>query len=707
MELEQLEKQAQARLSQGRLSDAVLLFTEICRLNPRQTQARFQLAMALIKLNRLDQAVQQLQQIVQQQPDHTDAWAMMADIHVKTGRATDAKDCGRRALAIDPEHAHALLVTGIASAELGELSEADEMLTRAIEKLPTDAHACIHLARVCMRRQKPQRAETFFVRAREINPQLRPACVGQGNSLLRQERYDDAERVFTETCQRFPGDVALINQIGNMYCAGTRLEGALKHYRMALRLQPNSAEIQNNIANILKAQGLLNEAGKGYQRVIDIKPGFWQAHSNRIFLLNYLPGISGQELLDAHRNWADRQTQELHRFATWDNPRQTDRPLRVGYVSPDFHHHPVSAFMMPILANHNPDRVVSVCFADNLRVDSTTGQLREMAAEWHTIKSLSDEQFIELVRMEQIDILVDLAGHTGNHRLRVFACKSAPVQINYLGYPATTGLDEMDYRLTDAWADPPGVDENHSSEELLRIPSGFLCYQPDKESPEVAPPPGDATGTVTFGSLNNLSKINDEVVSTWSTILNAMPNSQLLIKNLALSDPAVQERYMQQFESYGIGRDRIDLRSRVSSYAEHLATYHEIDIGLDTFPYNGTTTTCEALWMGVPVVTVTGQLHAGRVGHSLLSCVQLPELISEDREHYKQIALTLANDPNRLRHLRQSLRESVRQSPLCDGPAFTRKLETIYGEVWARWCEGDALGASASPCGAHTPGHLL
>ncbi len=578
MELEQLEEQALAYLSQGHLSDAVPLLAKICHINPHHIAARFRLAAALIRLNQPEQATPHLQQVLQQQPDHTDAWAMMADVHTRAKRLDDAMACGKRALTANPDHAYALLATGIACADLGELEQADELLSRAIGKQPQDAHALIHLARVCMRRQMPERAETLFLRAREINPKLIPAYVGHGNSLLRQARYDDAETVFTEAIQRFPHDAAMLNQIGNMCRVATRLESALKYYGMALKLLPASAEIRNNIANILQAQGLLYEAEKTYQEAIERKPGFWQAHSNRIFILNYLPGTRGQELLDAHKDWAVRHTAGLHRYTAWSNTRQTDRPLRVGYVSPDFHHHPVSAFMIPILANHDPGRVVSVCFADSLKVDSVTRQLRELSAEWHSIKSLSDEQLAKLIRTEQIDILVDLAGHSGHHRLKTFARKPAPVQINYLGYPATSGLDEMDYRLTDAWADPPGEPDSHSSEKLLRIPSGFLCYQPDREAPEIAPLPADATGVITFGSLNNLSKVNDDVVSGWSSILAAIPDSRLLIKNLALSDPVVCERYLQQFEACEISRGRIDLRSRVPSYAEHLATYHEIDI---------------------------------------------------------------------------------------------------------------------------------
>ncbi len=610
--------------------------------------------------------------------------AEQAQAHLSQGRISDARDCGRRALAIDPGHALALLATGVACAELGALEEADELLTRAIDKLPQDAHAFVHLARVCMRRQMPQRAETLFLRARKINPQLAPACVGHGNSLLRQARYEDAERVFTEVCQRFPGNVALTNQIGNMCRIASRLESALKYYRMASVLRPDSAEVRNNIANILQAQGLLKEAETAYKQVIELKPDFWQAHSNRLFLLNYLPETSGQQLLAAHKEWSARHTPALHRFTTWNNPPASGRPLRIGYLSPDFHHHPVSAFMLPILANHNPHRVTAICFSDSLKADSVTEQLRELSKEWYSVKSLDDKQLAELIHKQCIDILVDLAGHSGQHRLKVFARKPAPVQITYLGYPATTGLDEIDYRLTDAWADPPHEAGRHSSEELLRLPSGFLCYQPDIESPEVAPPPGLATNSITFGSLNNLSKVNSALIATWSKILNAVPGSRLLIKNLALSDPSVRQRYLDLFEYHGVARNRVELRSREPSYAKHLATYHEIDIGLDTFPYNGTTTTCEALWMGVPVVTVTGQLHAGRVGHSLLSRVQLPELIAGDCKEYVQIALGLAGDPERLHHLRKSLRNRVTQSPLCDGPAFTRELETIYAKAWLK-----------------------
>lgn len=455
MKLDQLKEHAQSCLSRGLLREAVDALEEICRIDPRHIESHFQIATALENLGQHDKSENHLQHVVKLQPDNADAWAMLASLNIRTGCPAEAIACGERALSVNPEHAFALLATGIGYAESGRLDEAEATLARAIEKLPLDASALVHLARVFMRKQLPQRAESLFIRAREINPQLAPACVGHGNSLLRQQRYDEADRVFTDTCKRFTGNTTLVNQIGNMCRAANRLVSALQYYQQAIKLQPDSAEIQSNIANILLSQGQLTDAENTYKKAIGLKPDFWQAHSNLVLLMNYLPKTHGESLLNAHRDWWTRHTRDLQRFTSWSNSRRTNRPLRIGYVSPDFHHHPVSAFVLPILKNHDPERIVSVCFSDSLKVDATTGQLQKLATKWHSIKHMSDEQIADLIRAEQIDILVDLAGHTSQHRLRVFARKPAPVQISYLGYPATSGLAEMDYRLTDTRTDPP------------------------------------------------------------------------------------------------------------------------------------------------------------------------------------------------------------------------------------------------------------
>ncbi len=689
MELDKLAEHAQTCLSRNQLPEAVTALEKICLIAPQLTEPRYKLAVILDKLGENKQSVEHLQELVKLHNDHVDALVMLSRLYIVGGNPQDALPHCRHVLEIDPSNTPVLLNAGVAYSEIGLLDEAQTMLEQAVKKLPSDAHTHIHLARVYMRKQKHQLAEAMFLRAREIEPELVPASVGYGNALLRQGRYGEAECIFMDLYQKNQHNAVLLNQIGNMYRSATRLDSAFKYFKLALSVIPDSAEIRNNLGNVLLSQGQHAEAIRYYEEAVKIKPDFWQAHSNLVFLMNYLPGTSGNKLLNAHRQWANQQTADITRFTTWQNSRRTDRPLRIAYLSPDFHHHPVSYFIRPILANHKPERVITVCLSDSLKSDSTTGQLQELAAEWHVISKLEDNQVAELIRENEIDILVDLAGHTNQHRLGVFARKPAPVQVNYLGYPATSGLKEMDYRITDKWADPSEDSASYHTEELVYIPSGFLCYEPDRTSPEVAPLPAEENGFVTFGSLNNLSKINNTVISTWASILNVLPGSRIIIKNHALTDPNTREKYIQLFGANGIKRERIDLRSHVQRYTEHLATYGEIDIGLDTFPYNGTTTTCESLWMGVPVVVLNGHLHAGRVGNSLLSRVKLPGLIACNLDQYKEVAVNLAMDKKQLRLIRNGMRDRVMQSPLFDGSGFTHELEAIYFKMWRKWVSGN------------------
>ena len=313
--------------------------------------------------------------------------------------------------------------------------------------------------------------------------------------------------------------------------------------------------------------------------------------------------------------------------------------------------------------------------------------LRRSVSEWRDISTLDHQRVAEVVRGDGIDILVDLSGHAGRNRLRVFSAKPAPIQVTYIGYPNTTGVASMDYRVSDALADPVGDTERYHVEELVRVDGGFLCYQPPPNTPDVSDPPALACGHITFGSFNNLSKVTAEVVRVWSAILHRVDRSRLLLKSPALADHNTRQRYADQFNAQGVALERLEFLARVEATTDHLALYDRIDIALDPFPYNGTTTTCEALWMGVPVVTMSGRLHAGRVGTSLLSSIGAKDWIAETEDCYIAKAADLASNLTELRHQRSRLRETMRSSELMNAPLFTRKLEDAYRKMWRRWCE--------------------
>jgi protein O-GlcNAc transferase len=349
---------------------------------------------------------------------------------------------------------------------------------------------------------------------------------------------------------------------------------------------------------------------------------------------------------------------------------------------------------MPLLQPHDRARIEIVCYAEIAHPDRRTDAFKALADQWHATVGLTDAALASQIRDDAIDLLVDLSGHTANHRLAVFARRPAPIQLSWLGYPCTTGLAAIDYRLTDALADPaPAADALHA-ERLVRLPHGFQVYVPPRPAPEVGPPPAARAGALTFGSFNNLAKLNDDVIALWARILAAVPGSRLLLKFHQLADAATGARYRARFAAAGIAAERVLLEPGIGDWTRHMARYGAVDIGLDPFPYNGTTTTCEALWMGVPVVTLRGDRHAGLVGASLLTRLGLTELIAADRDDYVAKATALAGDAARLASLRAGLRARFAASPLGDPARFARAVEAAYREVWTAWCRAQAASQS-------------
>jgi predicted O-linked N-acetylglucosamine transferase (SPINDLY family) len=364
--------------------------------------------------------------------------------------------------------------------------------------------------------------------------------------------------------------------------------------------------------------------------------------------------------------------------------RPVGRRLRLGYLSPDFNHHAVAYFIEPVLAAHDRTRVEVFCYASVAVPDRFTDRLRGLAEHWRDIARLDDDAAAALIRADNLDLLIDLAGHSARHRLLVLARRPAPVQATWIGYPNTTGLDAIDYRITDAVSDPVGQTEAWHSEKLVRLPANFSCYRPDDDAPAVNNLPAAAAGAVTFGCFNQFAKVTPEVIALWARLLAKLPGSRLLLKSRGLGDPGVAARVQAAFAAAGVGPARLILNGDELSVADHLGLYHKVDIALDPFPYNGTTTTCEALWMGVPVVTLAGSTHVSRVGASLLTHAGLAGWIAATPDDYVARAVAAVRDLPALAALRRGLREQVRTSPLCDAVRFTRGFEAACEAMSAR-----------------------
>ncbi|MBL8643095.1 MAG: hypothetical protein JNK21_04110, partial [Rhodospirillaceae bacterium] len=404
------------------------------------------------------------------------------------------------------------------------------------------------------------------------------------------------------------------------------------------------------------------------------------ATDNRLFSAHYISD-DPQALVKLHRTWG----QGLPELA-FDGHENTDpdRPLRVGYVSPDFRRHSVAFFSEPLIVGHDRKQVEVFCYANLSAPDTVTARFRA-ASQWREIAGLSAEAVAAMIRADRIDVLVDLAGHTHGNRLDVFALGPAPVQVTALGYPDTTGLSAMTARLCDAVTDPPGA-EAYATEKLVRLPKGLHCYAAPVDAPAVAPPPCLTKGFVTFGSFNKRAKISEATVAMWADILKAVPTARLLIKAKALTEAETKTALTAEFVRHGVDGARLDVRGWSPADADHLGLYNDVDIALDTYPYNGTTTTCEALWMGVPVITRQGETHAARVGASLLATVGLRDLICGGRDAYVASAIRLAGDHKKLSTERQALRARLQASSLCDAKGYARDVEAAYRALWRAAC---------------------
>ncbi len=506
-------------------------------------------------------------------------------------------------------------------------------------------------------------------------------------------RTDEARSAYRRAIDLDPGLAQAWYNLGRLLqIAGQTAESENCYLTAALRVDASAERqlwllIYNNLGLLLYKQGRPQEAVALYREAL---AGYAQAadlYSNLLLTMQYAGGYTQAESLAEHLEYA--RCFEAPLMKEWHahpNARDPGKRLKIGYVSPDFKAHAVAFFIEPVLAHHDHVRMEVCCYCNHTVSDAVTVRLKSLVEQWHDISAIDDVRLAEQIREDGIDILVDLAGHTAGGRLQTFARKPAPVQVTWLGYPCTTGLAAMDYRITDVHADPAGVSEANYSETLFRLPDTFDCYAPPCDAPEVGVLPAIAQGYVTFGSFNNLAKLSAEVRALWAQVLLAVPGSRLLLKSVPLADTATRQRLIGDFAEYGVGEERLILAVAEATHFSHLNRYHEVDIGLDPFPYNGVTTSFEAMWMGVPVVTLAGSSFISRMGVTMLTNLGMTELIADTPQGYVAIAARLAGDIDRLAALRAGLRDRMANSPLTDARRFTLNLENAYREMWAKWC---------------------
>lgn len=573
-------------------------------------------------------------------------------------------------------------------------TEAAPLLEDIVRRDPSDVDSWTYLSVIYSQAGHVGEFERCCRGAIAANPGLPNAHFNLGVALISQGKVHEATQSYQQAVKLKPDHVLALFNLGHALQLTFNLEESRSCYSRVLGIKGTSADAvpanldattHHYMANVLKAQGKMKEANDHFLHALSLNPAMTGAHSDMLLALNYDPPDAGS-VFEEHLNWGRRHGYAGAAVYQYHQSRDPGRPLRIGYLSPDFYHHAVTFFFEPLLANHDLSRFVPVCYSIGKKSDHVTARLRLCAAEWRDVFALSDEQLADQIHADRIDILVDLAGHMGENRLPVFSRKPAPIQVSWLGYPNTTGLKTIDYRLTDAIADPPGLTDRYYTENLIRLPRGFLCYRPPESAPAVGPLPFLANDMVTFGSFNNLSKISPATIEIWSSILRAVPRSRLVLKNACFFDIPTREHYFQKFEASGIARDRLDFRGPHRELTDHQSVYNEIDIALDPFPYGGATTTCESLWMGVPVVTLAGNRHAGCVGASILTQVGMIEFIAERPDDYVRIAIDMAGNPSILSELRGALRQRMAASALCDAKGFTLDVEEVYRTMWKKWC---------------------
>jgi len=519
------------------------------------------------------------------------------------------------------------------------------------ELAPGSAQGHSTLANVLAATGEAEAAIASYRQAVTLNPHLADAWSGLGTLLRVLGRYDEAE----ECC------------------------------RSGLSANPQLAGLHHILSGALFEQGRVDDAIAAVRACLALAPDMHDAHSDLIRMLNYVEDVQPDAIYREHRRWGERHADALAvGTAAHENEPAPTKRLRVGFVSPYFRKHAMTFFFESVVENHDRNSMQIFLFADVAQPDEYSKRLQTHGAVWRSTVGFTDDQLAQAVRNDTIDILVDLSGHTPYNRLLAFARRPAPVQVTWNGYPNTTGMSAIDYRITDAYCDPPGATEQWHSERLVRLPDVYMTWRPPTDAPEPGPLPAEGSGQITFGSFNSCFKITPMIVALWARILHEVPDSRLVL--LTITSRGAERRLRGLFSEHRIGPERVEMLPRLS-HEEFLEAHRRVDIALDAYPYHGTTTTCFSLWMGLPVVVLAGPIHVSRVGVSLLSNLGMPELVANSGDEYVRIAKELASERPALATLRSTLRQRMLASPITDGRGGVRALESAFRQMWSGWCE--------------------
>ena len=708
----------------GQLNDAVASCRRALEIKPDYAEAHGNLGNALRDLGRLDDAVVSCRRALEIQPALADVHSILGAALQDLGQLDDAVASYHNALKIKPEFAEAHNNLGNALRALGKLDGAVASYRRALEIKPDFAEAHNNLGNALRDLEQLDDAVASCRRALEIRPDYAEAHSNMGNALRDLGRFDDAVASYRRALEIKPDFAGAHSMLGATLRDLWRFEDAVASCRRALEIKPDYAEAHSNLGNALQDLGRLDDAVTSYHRALKTEPDFAEVHINLgialhklgqlddaiasyrnalaiapshslalsilLFLYAYNSLLDPEDYLTLARQWEQQIAMEIdarETFASRRNaPRSAGRRLRVGYLSGDFWGHAVSYFVNQLFAHHDRNRIELFAYPTQRSRYHLSANIRSRAEHWSPVDLLSDADLRNQIRRDEIDVLVDLSGHTGHNRLGAFARRAAPVQAHYLGFMASTGLSQMDYWIGDEILTPPDTD-GHFSEQVWRLPRVWVAYASDKDAPEPQWRPAE-DGAVWIGSFNNIGKLTPATLALWARILHALPEGQMLLKTKYLADAGSQRRILDALDSHGIPASRIELQDQTAtpSWNLHMAYYHRLDVALDPIGvHGGGTTTCDALWMGVPVATLEGDRMATRMSSSMLDAIGHPEWIARSEQEYIEKVAALARNPEQRRQIRLSLRSQMARSPLCDAKGLAAALEDAYFAMFARW----------------------
>ena len=644
----------------GKHEDAVASYRRALELRPDYAEVQHNLGSTLQTLGRLDEAAASYRRALELKPAWVEAHGNLGNVLKDLRRLDDAIASYRQVLKLEPESAIGHQHLGVALHQLGQYKEAISCFRRSMEIRPDDVSTLNHL----------------------------------GNALQRVSQFEDAVAVYLRALAREPDHLDAHSNLGVALQELGRLDEAAASYRRALEITPDAADVHSNLGNVLADLGKLDESMVSTRRALEIDLDCIDAHDNLLFIHNYIADQPAALLLAEAQRYGELVTRQARPMTAWPNSPDPDRCLRVGLVSGDLRQHPVGNFLegvLAALATQDATQLAVFAYPTRTCVDATSERIKGSCHGWHSVVGISDPQLVERIRADGIDILIDLSGHTAHNRLPLFAWKPSPVQASWLGYFATTGVPAIDYLIADSWT-LPASEEVSFTEHIWRLPETRLCFTPPTVDVPVSPLPALNNQYITFGCFNNLSKLNDAVVSLWAQILNQVPGSRLFLKTRQLSEFSVKQGITERFSVHGIAANRLVLEGP-SSRVVYLAAHQRIDIALDPFPYPGGTTTVEALWMGVPVLTLTGERFLSRQGVGLLMNAGLPEWVATDPDDYVARAVRHASDLQALSALRRQLRQQMLVSPIFDARRFAQHFEAALRGMWRKWCDQSSRAA--------------